>query len=295
MRRKKGIVMPYRVFIAYSGKNSELGDAVALRLGESLEADRWPYTFRFGEGIFEGLLQKGRQYDFGVFAFSPDDFQRVDGGRNFLAPNVVFELGVFAGSRGKERAFLLMPKGNEADLPADLQGITHATYDPDHLERSVEQTCLAIKKQIGEVQCSDCHFLLNKRSGQCLDVQALGRGEGNPVIQWPYHGGPNQLWSLEKLPEGWFKIVSKNSGKCLQVRGASQEEDAVVEQGTYTGATHQQWSLTPFGNGTYQVRVRHSDKCLYVPSEDKEAPIVQRTWRQDDSFLWWLADAFTLN
>ncbi|HET9212905.1 MAG TPA: TIR domain-containing protein, partial [Thermoanaerobaculia bacterium] len=88
------IVMPYRVFIAYSGKNSDLGDAVALRLGESLEADRWPYTFRFGEGTFEGLLQKAKQYDFGVFAFSKDDFQKVDGGRNFLAPNVVFELGV---------------------------------------------------------------------------------------------------------------------------------------------------------------------------------------------------------
>lgn len=287
--------MPYRVFVAYSGKNNELGDAVALHLGESMEADRWPYTFRFGEGTFEGLLQKAKQYDFGIFAFSKEDFQKVEGGRNFLAPNVVFELGVFAGSKGKERAFLLIPQGQEAALPADLQGITYASYDPYNLQASVDRTCLAIKKQIGEVKCSDCHFLLNQISGQCLDVQALGKEDGTPVIQWPHHGGLNQLWSLEKLSDGWFKIASKNSGKCLQVRDASQEDDAPVEQGTYTGAPHQQWSLTPFGNGTYQIRVRHSQKCLYSPGEAKEAGIVQRTWREEGGFLWWLADAVTVN
>ncbi|HET9210674.1 MAG TPA: RICIN domain-containing protein, partial [Thermoanaerobaculia bacterium] len=185
----------------------------------------------------------------------------------------------------------------EAALPADLQGITYASYDSNNLQTSVDRTCLAIKKQIGEVKCSDCHFLLNQRSGQCLDVQEMGKEDGNPVIQWPHHGGLNQLWSLEKLSDGWFKIVSRNSGKCLQVKDASQEEDAVVEQGTYKGETNQQWTLTltPFGNGIYQIKARHSLKCLYASSEEKETPIVQRTWRQDEGFLWWLADAVTVN
>ncbi|HSF41917.1 MAG TPA: RICIN domain-containing protein [Thermoanaerobaculia bacterium] len=292
--------MSYKVFVAYSGRHSELGNAVTGHLGEgeNVEASRWPTAFRFGESTFEGLLQKARQYDFGVFAFSPDDFRIVEG-KNFLAPNVLFELGVFAGAKGKERAFLLTPQGYENAVPADLQGITHATYDPGNLEVSVDHACLLIGRQIREVACTDCHFLLNRKSGKCLDVEAFGKNDGDPVIQWTFHGGPNQLWSLEQVEAGWFKITSLNSGKCLQVRAGSMEEDALVEQGSYKGKPHQQWSLTPtpFGNGAYQIKARHSGQCLAVKGDSvaNKTPVVQRIWEEDKSFLWSLASTFTLN
>ncbi|HKH43729.1 MAG TPA: RICIN domain-containing protein, partial [Thermoanaerobaculia bacterium] len=91
-----------------------------------------------------------------------------------------------------------------------------------------------------------------------------------------------------------FKLTSQNSKKCLQVRGGSSEEEALVEQGSYGGKPHQQWSLTTW-NGAYQIRARHSGKCLTVKeeSEARMAPIVQRSWQENDSFLWWLADLFT--
>ena len=285
--------MRYKVFIAYSGQNSQLADALVLRLGPDLQTEPWPYAFQLGESTFEGLLDKAKQYDFGIFAFAPDDFQTVDG-RSFLAPNVVFELGVFAGARGKERAFLLIPKDCDRALPADLRGTTYASYDPENIDTSITHACSRIREQIRKIACTDCHFLLNRKSGKCLDVEAFGKNDGQPVIQWPFHGGPNQLWSLEEVEEGWFKLTSQNSKKCLQVRGGSSEEEALVEQGSYGGKPHQQWSLTTW-NGAYQIRARHSGKCLTVKeeSEARMAPIVQRSWQENDSFLWWLADLFT--
>jgi hypothetical protein len=284
--------MRYKVFIAYSGRSSELGDTLNQYLSPDLQVELWPHAFQLGESTFEGLLRKARQYDFGIFAFSPDDFQTVNG-RSFLAPNVVLELGVFAGAKGKERAFLLIPESCDKALPADLQGITYESYDSENLE-TVSRACSRFRVEIRKISCTDCHFLLNRKSGKCLDVEAFGKGDGNPVIQWPFHGGPNQLWSLEEVEEGWFKITSQNSKKCLQVRNASQEEDAPVEQGGYAGKSHQQWSLTSF-SGAYQIRARHSGKCLTVQggSEDRLVPVVQHSWQQDDSFLWWMADIFT--
>jgi hypothetical protein len=288
------VAMHYKVFIAYSGKSSRLADAIVNGLDPELGARKWPNAFQLGEGTFDGLAQKAKQYDFGIFALTPADFQKA-GGRTFLPPNIMFELGLFVGAKGKGRAFLFIPQDHDNDLPADLRGITYASYDPKgELSLAVEHSCSQVQRQIYEFACSDCHFLLNKDSGKCMDVHGFAKSDGIEIIQWPYHGGSNQLWSLEKLAEDWFKITSKNSGKCLQVRDASLEENAPVEQGSYSGEPHQQWSFTLFPGGTYQVRVKHSGKCLAVEEESRRAPVVQRTWDGTDTFLWWIAVSVAL-
>lgn len=42
--------------------------------------------------------------------------------------NVVFELGLFMGSLGRQRAILMEPKGVKLKLPSDLAGITTIKY-----------------------------------------------------------------------------------------------------------------------------------------------------------------------
>lgn len=217
--------MHHKVFIAYSGKSSRLADAIVNSLDPDLGVRKWSNAFQLGQGTFDGLVKKAKEYDFGIFALVPSDFQKV-GGRNSLPTNIAFELGLFAGAKGKERAFLVMPQDHDNDLPADLRGITYASYDPTG-DLSVEHACAQIQKQIYELACTDCHFLLNKKSGKCLDVEGWSDSPGGRIIQWPYHGGSNQLWSLDKLDENWFKITSQKSGLCLQVRDASHEENAL--------------------------------------------------------------------
>lgn len=39
--------------------------------------------------------------------------------------------------------------------------------------------------------------IVNKRSGQCLDIEHANMADGSNVIQWPCHGGANQRWSYD--------------------------------------------------------------------------------------------------
>lgn len=293
--------MSTKVFIGYSKRSEGLGIAVADNLLRSnLTAVRWPNAFDLGQGIFEGLLQKAHEYDFGVFAFSPADFLVTEEGRQgkrtFLAPNLVFELGLFVGIKGRERAFLISPENYE--LPADLKGIVYASYNPNEsdLGRALSGACNKILAQIQSLPCTTCYFLLNKLSGKCLDVKDWGMEPGNPIMQWPYHGGTNQLWLLERLEDRWFKITSQHSGWCLQVRAGSLEEDAPLEQGVFAGKEYQEWSLIPFPDGSYQIKARHSGKVATIQgaSDASEALAVQRTWTHHDSYLWWVAGRATL-
>jgi len=45
--------------------------------------------------------------------------------------NVIFELGLFMGRLGKDRAILLEPRNNKVRLPSDLAGVTTVTYRYD--------------------------------------------------------------------------------------------------------------------------------------------------------------------
>jgi hypothetical protein len=57
----------------------------------------------------------------------------------------------------------------------------------------------------------------------------------------------NQLWKIEPLADGYYKLVAKHSGKVLDVANASLEDGAQVFQYTDFAATYhnQQWRLQP--------------------------------------------------
>ena len=54
-------------------------------------------------------------------------------------------------------------------------------------------------------------------SGLALDISERLTTEGVKVIQWPWHGGDNQRWSIESAGSGAgsYRLVAKHSGKAL--------------------------------------------------------------------------------
>jgi len=83
-----------------------------------------------GHHVCDALLDQVRRSDFAVFHASADDktWSRKD---LFEAPrdNVILELGMFLGALGRERCFLLTPRGSSVKIPSDLLGITALSYD----------------------------------------------------------------------------------------------------------------------------------------------------------------------
>jgi hypothetical protein len=61
-------------------------------------------------------------------------------------------------------------------------------------------------------------LVVNKASGQCLDVPGFGLDDGVQIQQYDINGGDNQLWKFELNPHGRFRIRNKNSQKFLSTQ-----------------------------------------------------------------------------
>lgn len=145
-----------RVFIICSVEALPVGRLVQ----ELLEYDGVIVTL-WSEGVFRvtnytlhSLEEKVEESDFAIAIANGDD---IVNSRDLIWPavrdNVIFELGLFMGRLGRERAILMEPKDEKVKLPSDLCGITTIGYRyvPGKDEESIMgATVNKIRKHIKE-------------------------------------------------------------------------------------------------------------------------------------------------
>ncbi|QTD43793.1 nucleotide-binding protein [Ottowia testudinis] len=105
-------------------------------------------------------MKKSSVVDFAVFAFTPDDVATIRKQEEAIArDNVVFELGLFIGAIGKDRCYIVKPRGVEMHLPSDLLGMNPADYAVDRPDGDVESAlnyaCKLIKDRIRDLGAID--------------------------------------------------------------------------------------------------------------------------------------------
>jgi hypothetical protein len=128
--------------------------------------------------------------------------------------------------------------------------------------------------------------LVAAHSGQCMDVAGVSQEPGAPVIQWPCHGGPNQLWSLGGS-QGSALVVT-HSGQCMDVAGVSQEPGASIIQWPCHGGANQAWALHPLGGGAFTITSVASGQCMDVAGAgpDSGARLVQWPCHGGSNQVW---------
>jgi hypothetical protein len=123
-----------RIFLGSSGQQSKLLQALTRGLDDIAHVVPWTTSFNPGTTTLERLLELTHEVDFAVFAFAQDDWttSRSSASRSAetrqASPrdNVVFEAGLFGGTLGMRRTFILHANG--AKLPSDLLGLTCVRY-----------------------------------------------------------------------------------------------------------------------------------------------------------------------
>ena len=118
------------LFIGSSTEGLAIAYALQAELDQVCEPAVW------SQGIFEptgttmgSLLEVARGSDFAVLVLTPDDPVLNTGAEVSVArDNVVFELGLFLGTLGSRRVFIVRPRDLDLKLPTDLAGVTCLGY-----------------------------------------------------------------------------------------------------------------------------------------------------------------------
>ena len=149
--------MTVKVFVGSSVEGLGVAYAVQQNLERTAEVTVWNQgIFQLSASALDFLNHALAHFDFGIFIFTPDDIVLMRGNENrTVRDNVLFELGLFVGRLGKDRSFLLVPRGQpDFRLPTDLIGMTPATYQPDRSDASLRAATGASCHEIYEAMVS---------------------------------------------------------------------------------------------------------------------------------------------
>jgi len=167
-----------KVFIASSSEGLDVTKTVRGLLLDELtdraEVKPWTLAFELSATYIESLEKAAREMDFAVVVLTPDDTITSREAEK-LAPrdNILFELGLFIGSLGRERCFLVHEKRPDLKLPTDLLGVKAATFDRPangDLRTALDPQCFRISERIAKLGTR------HKLSTEALAVHAAMRG-----------------------------------------------------------------------------------------------------------------------
>lgn len=145
-----------RIFIASAVESLDVADAVNVSLDHDAEVTVWKYGFEISSDNISSLLDRARASDFAVFIFTADDASSIRQQKKLVVrDNVLFELGLFVGSIGKDRCFIVKPRNADLHIPTDLLGLTPADYEANrsdnNLAAAVNAPCTLIRERVASL------------------------------------------------------------------------------------------------------------------------------------------------
>src|SRR5262249_2874132 len=143
-----------RIFLGSSAQQAKLLQALTRGLEDVAQVEPWTTSFNPGTTALERLLELAHEVDFAAFVFGRDDWTTnsppasdpAAPGQASPRDNVVFEAGLFGGTLGMRRTFILHPSG--AKLPTDLLGLTTVRPGGATTAAELKAVCQKIRKAI---------------------------------------------------------------------------------------------------------------------------------------------------
>lgn len=111
------------------------------------------------------------------------------------------------------------------------------------------------------------YTIVSVHSGKALEVKGSSKENAGNIQQADYKDTNNQLWTLEPLNNGYYKIISRDSGKVVDQ--STPDIGANVHQYEYVGGVNQQWKIEKAGD-SYKIISRQNGKVLDVANGNKD-------------------------
>jgi hypothetical protein len=140
--------MKPRIFLGSSTEALSITQQVANLLSEVGDCVIWTDAFAQNRSNLDSLLHQTKLSDFSILIATNDDLLlKKDHLEAAARDNIIFEFGLFLGSAGTNRSYMLVEEGT--DLPSDLNGITLPRFSLDPAKHnSLAARCNEIKSLI---------------------------------------------------------------------------------------------------------------------------------------------------
>jgi len=271
-----------RIFLGSSGKQEKLLQALTRGLEDVARVEPWTTSFNPGTTTLERLLELAHEVDFAAFVFARDDWTSTapapseGSGQASPRDNVVFEAGLFGGTLGMRRTFILHASG--AKLPSDLLGLTCVRYEEATTPAEVKAVIQKIRKAI-------------ENEGRLATIEGLW---------WQYsltERGPREPSAISLLR------ISRDRAGALEIAGRSWQEDGTLSARYWSEAAKEKkepsgifyfWNgerprdpNAPQLEGTGEIRLESADRAAgyFTTRADGRTKVNART-----SGVYWRAD-----
>lgn len=230
-----------RIFIASAAESLDVADAFNVNLDHQAEVTVWKHGFSLSQNTIDSLIKISDSVDFAIFIFTPDDIANIrNNERNVTRDNVVFELGLFTGSLGKERCFIVKPRNIDMHIPTDLLGLTPADYNGErsdgNLEAAVNHPCVLIKKEVARLGLISPNLDIEKKARKTPSSSyKLGDVEHKllATVLEGYTSSPEGISTWSVFNE--FKNVQKGilSLAAIKLERAGYLDKSIIEDGQH--------------------------------------------------------------
>lgn len=241
-----------RIFIASSLESLDIADAINVNLDHQAEVTVWKNGFGLSTNSIDPLLAIACTVDFSIFIFTPDDVLTIrDQNKSVVRDNVLFELGLFIGTLGAKRCFIVKPRDTELHFPTDLVGLTPADYEGNRsdgdLVSAVNHPCVFIKTEVAKLGLAT----------QDIEIQKRRRNKTG----YNYKLGNVEHRLLEKIlehymdsPEGvsaWsiFNDLKNFSNGVLSLASLKLQRLGYIDKSIYHGEDREFYMFTMLADG----------------------------------------------
>jgi len=160
--------------------------------------------FRPSKNALDSLIDTISEKDFAIFLFIPDDSLEKRGDKySAIRDNVVFELGLFIGSLGRERCFVLEPKNcDNMASPSDLAGFTTLRFDANRSDNNLLASLAPAS---------------NKITREVLNLGKKGVSISNKPSGWPRYLDHDPSWNEVEDALSYFSEIINEFNPCVIV------------------------------------------------------------------------------
>jgi len=223
-----------RVFIGSSTEALDIARAVELHLARYCEVTLWDSgVFKLSHSTLEDLEATVLDHEFAVLVLTPDDIVKS---RSKTSPaprdNVVFELGLFVGSLGRQRTFVVCDP-DASKIPSDWLGIKVARFDwqrasnPQEVRAALSPAFTEILEAIRSAPRATVQKVVSKHEVTGTDelyVAIASRSSNLTAVVvlhddtlWAWKLFPTVLeWTLSRVPVTFFVTPPRGDERQLR-------------------------------------------------------------------------------